>query len=230
MVPNIIHFVFGLSEDFGGKPFSFVHYMAIKSAIKVNNPSEVILHYEYEPKGLYWDMIKSEISLNQIVAPTEIHGNLLNHVAHKSDIIRLQTLYKIGGIYLDMDTICVKPIHKLRKYNFVMGTEADPPVEYTLMQKIKKVVKHQTLRPFRENVKGLCNAVILSEPGAEFIRVWLDSYSTFRSAGTDQFWSEHSVSIPYKLSKDFPSLVKVLNPFAFHYPIYDDMGLKLLFE
>lgn len=31
VVPRIVHFVFGMSPDFGGKPFSFAHYLAIQS-------------------------------------------------------------------------------------------------------------------------------------------------------------------------------------------------------
>jgi hypothetical protein len=31
-MPRIAHFIFGLSPDFGGKSFSLVHYLAIRSA------------------------------------------------------------------------------------------------------------------------------------------------------------------------------------------------------
>jgi hypothetical protein len=27
MIPNILHFVFGMAPDFGGKPFSLPHYL-----------------------------------------------------------------------------------------------------------------------------------------------------------------------------------------------------------
>ena len=229
MIPNILHFVF-LSEKIGGKQFAFSHFMAIKSAIVVNSPSDVFLHCEYEPTGEYWELVKNYITLNFIEAPTEIHGNKLIHLAHKADVIRLRALYKTGGIYLDIDTICVKSLHEFRSCNFVIGQETAPPVEYTFIQKLKKVIRHQTLRPFRENIRGLCNAVMLAEPGAKFIEIWLDAYKTFRSTGNDEFWSEHSVSVPHKLSKEYPSLVTKVSPFAFHYPIYDEMGLMLLFE
>jgi hypothetical protein len=230
MVPDIFHFIFGLSEDFGGKPFSFSHYMAIRSAIAVNNPSDVIFHYQHEPSGEYWDLIKSHITLNKLEAPTEIHGKKLLHVAHQADIIRLQALYKTGGIYLDIDTISIKPLDEFRKFNFAIGQELAQPVEYTIKQKVKKVIRHATLRPFKVNVAGLCNAVMLAEKGAGFIEHWLDSYKTFRSNGKDQFWGEHSVLVPYQLSRQYPDLVKKISPFAFHYPIHDAMGLKLLFE
>ena len=33
-VPNVIHFCFGLKADFGQRPFSFVHYLAVKTALR----------------------------------------------------------------------------------------------------------------------------------------------------------------------------------------------------
>ena len=54
MIPNIIHFIFGMAPDFGGIPFSMVNYLAIKSAIDINKPETVIFHYEFEPEGSWW--------------------------------------------------------------------------------------------------------------------------------------------------------------------------------
>jgi len=51
MIPNIIHFIYGLKEDFGGIPFSLVHYLAIKSACEVNRPEQINFYFRYEPKG-----------------------------------------------------------------------------------------------------------------------------------------------------------------------------------
>jgi glycosyl transferase-like sugar-binding protein len=230
MVPNIFHFIFFTNKQFGGKPFSFSHYMAIKSAIVVNNPTDVMFHYEDEPSGEYWDKIKGYLSLNKVQAPEAIHGNKIYYVTHQSDIIRLQALYKHGGIYMDTDTISVKPLDPFRKYPFSIGQELQLPVEYTLLQKTKKIIKHTTLRPLRTNINGLCGAVILSEPGAPFIEHWYDSYKTFRSKGTDEFFGEHPVLKPYELSKKYPELIHKISPYSFHYPLYDEFGLKLLFE
>jgi len=38
MIPNIFHFCYGFTKDFGGKPFSLVHYLALKSAYEINRP------------------------------------------------------------------------------------------------------------------------------------------------------------------------------------------------
>jgi hypothetical protein len=92
------------------------------------------------------------------------------------------------------------------------------------------MIRHATLRPFSLNISGLCNAVMFAEPGAPFIEHWLESYKTFRSNGNDNYWGEHSVLVPYWLSKDYPDLVHKISPFAFHYPTHNATGLKLLFE
>lgn len=42
-------------------------------------------------------------------------------------LISLQALYKFGGIYLDLDTICVKPFTELLTHHFVMGQELNLP-------------------------------------------------------------------------------------------------------
>jgi len=93
----------GLDPGFGGKPFSFVHYLAVISALRVNADFSARLYYHYEPSGPYWDAVQKHIELVKVPIPTEIYGNPVRHYAHKADIIRLQMLLTHGGIYLDMD-------------------------------------------------------------------------------------------------------------------------------
>ena len=77
---------------------------------------------------------------------------------------------------------------------------------------------------------GLCNAVILAEPQASFLKRWHSEYRSFRSNGHDIYWDEHSVQLPNKLSKQFPDEVTVLPPFAFFWPTFDDADLALIFD
>ena len=109
MIPNILHFVFGMAPDFGGKPFSLVHYLSVKSAVELNKPSTAYFHFQYEPAGEWWEKAKPFLTLNKIVAPDTFMGSSLYHVAHKADVVRLQVLKESGGIYLDLDTISVNP-------------------------------------------------------------------------------------------------------------------------
>jgi hypothetical protein len=152
MIPNTIHFVFGLQEGFGGKPFSFIHFLAVYTAWKVNRPERIMFHYAIEPEGEWWDKAKPYLTLNQIKAPTQIFGNTVTHYAHRADIVRLEMLKSHGGIYLDLDVVCINPFAPLLRRDFVMGIQQNT---------------------------GLCNAVILSKPNAPFLSIWLEEYRNF---------------------------------------------------
>lgn len=154
MIPNCIHFIFGLDPTFGGKPFSFVHYLAIASASIVNKPDEIVLHYAHEPDGEWWERSKSLLRLSPVRAPESVHGRSITHFAHKADVLRLEILKSEGGIYLDVDTFCVSSFAPLLVHSAVMGIEPNA---------------------------GLCNAVILAEKNAPFVNTWLEAYRDFSS-------------------------------------------------
>lgn len=191
MIPNIIHFTFGFREDFGGKPFSFIHYLAVKSAHDRNRPEAIKFYYQYEPSGEWWEKSKPYLTLIRIEPPAEVFGNKLYHFAHQSDVLRLQILIREGGIYLDLDMICLNSFEPLRKFSCVLG---------------------------RESSVGLCNAVMMAEPGAPFLKRWLETYRSFRSKGHDEFWSEHSVDRPMQLAAEHPEEIHIEDDFAFFWP------------
>ena len=205
-IPNIIHFVYGFKKQ--DKEFDLYKYLAIKSAIDINNPDKVYFHYKNEPYGKYWDLIKDKLILEYVQPPAEIYGNELLHYAHQSDVIRLQKLQKYGGIYLDIDTICVKSFHELRKYEFVLGVQSNKN---------------------NSEIYGLCNAVILSTPQNKFIIDWIDTYTTFRSKGRDEYWDEHSVLMPLKLAYNYSDKIKILSNNAFYYPLWYSIN-EILFD
>ena len=205
MIPNIFHFCYGLARDFGGKPFSLVHYLAVKSAYEVNKPEEINFYYTYEPAGEWWEKTKKLVTLKKVIPPDEIFGNKLYHVAHKADIIRLQYLKESGGIYLDLDTICRKPFQPLLDNKFVIGKQG----------------KWRNM--------GLCNAVMMSEKDSEFTGIWMEEYRSFRSKGKDKYWAEHSVSVPLKLAKKNPELLHIEPYNSFHFPLYYPLSLRNLF-
>jgi hypothetical protein len=166
-----------------------------------------------------------------ITPPKSIFGNQICHVAHQADIVRLEVLRSEGGVYLDMDTICVKPLHDFYSLDFAMGQQLEVPTYPNLFSRIDGFVKARSfasLLPRR--VHGLCNAVIFSGKHNRFADLWLDTYKTFRSTGHDEHWDEHSVRMPRTISKLNPGLITELNPYAFHYPLYDPCGLAMLFE
>lgn len=207
MIPNVIHFIFGLEKDFGTKSFSIFHFLALKSAFVVNKPDKIFLYYKYEPEGFWWDKAQEFITPVKIAVPRTIFKNKLCHYAHKADVLRLKILLKYGGIYLDIDTLCIKPFTPLLNNKCVMGEEKYLSYEY-----------------------GLCNAVILAEQNSKFIRYWLDTYKIFRSKGRDKYWAEHSVIVPLELAKFYPGLIHIEQEKSFFYPSYKVKDLELLFD
>jgi hypothetical protein len=208
MIPLTFHFIFGLQPDFGGKPFSFIHYMAVKSALAVHPGAKALFHYEHEPRGIYWEVARSHVECVRVQAPREVSGRPLEHVAHQADVLRLQILLERGGIYLDLDTITVRSFAPLLVHGCVMGRQG---------------------RQGSATDRGLCNAVILAEPKHPFLRAWLDEYRHFRSRGGDEFWDEHSVVVPGRLAASGKYPVTLLEPEAFFHPSYDNAGIGDLF-
>jgi hypothetical protein len=151
-IPRVLHYVFGMAPDFGGKPWSLVHYVCLKSAITHIRPERVFFHYEYEPAGPWWDLSRDLVTLVKMTAPRDIFGNPLTHVAHRSDVVRLQRLIEHGGIYLDADVLVHRDFDDLLGESVVLGREGDI---------------------------GIANAVILAEPNAPFLRRWLEAYRSF---------------------------------------------------
>ena len=199
-IPNIFHFVYGFKKQ--THEFELYRYLAIISAIKINKPKKAYFHYFYEPFGKYWEQIKPYLTLEKVNPPAEIYGNPLNHYAHQADVIRLQKLNQYGGIYLDIDTICLRSFHDLLEYDFVIGIQGNID---------------------NQEIYGLCNAVMLSRPNSPFILKWIDSYTTFRSTGRDIYWDEHSVLMPLKLSYQYPDEVKILENSSFYNPLWNNI-------
>jgi hypothetical protein len=202
-IPRILHYVFGLTPDFGGKPWSLVHYVCVKSAIRWIKPEAITLYYEHEPTGPWWALTRPLLTPVKIAAPDEIFGNPLQHFAHRADVVRLHKLMEQGGIYLDVDVLVQRGFDDLLDHPMVLGREGDV---------------------------GLCNAVILAEPRARFVERWLETYQLFRSTGFDVFWNEHSVKIPAWLAGRHPEDIEVLSPRAFFWPVWSPEDLSLIFE
>lgn len=229
--PNLFHFIFGLSLPKthivpgkeavftydpikSDKPFCLVHELAVRSAIEVNRPDGVIIWYDD------YNMLRdnryitrhSNIELRQIETPVSVLDPAevkppkeIKCVEHAADVLKLDIMSKYGGIYLDIDTLCVEEISHMINWNFpVMGCEG---------------------------LSGLCNAVIISPPMSEFIERWkLQHYDSFNSDG----WGEASVNLPYTLAKEAinhnTNICAMLSQHSFFWPDWSDHGLSLLFD
>lgn len=147
MIPNIIHFVY-----VGGRAFSFIHFLAIYTAARVNQPQRILFHHSALPSGPWWERARPLLQLHPVPAVHAVFGQPVTFPAHQADVIRLAALRRYGGIYLDLDVICLRPFGPLRRKRCVMGVEAGT---------------------------GLCNAVILAAPQAAFLQRWWNAYRDF---------------------------------------------------
>lgn len=197
MIPNIAHFNYGLIEQ--KEDFLFVYYIAVLSCKVINNPDKIYFYYHYEPKGHWWEKTKELCELVFVPIPTHIGAKELKKTAHKSDILRIMKLNEIGGVYLDIDTICVKSYSHLLTNKFVIANE------------ITESGKNM----------GLCNAIIMSEPGSSFIINWINNYETFFE--TDG-WQEASTFLPAEIAK-YDKSVTILKPENFLLPSWEQTDM-----
>lgn len=204
-IPKVLHFCFGFSPLFGHKPWSLVHHVSVASAIQHIRPDEAFMYYEHRPTGPWWDLSCKLFTLVRIDAPRTVFGNKVAHPAHRADVVRLNRLFEVGGIYLDADVFVHRSFDALLDNPAVLGQQGE------------------------NGSYGLANAIILSEPGSEFIDRWYDSYRTFRSRGRDEYWDEHSVKIPALLAARHPDLITILPHRAFFWPRWHTDHLKMIF-
>lgn len=189
---NICHFVFGLKKQ--SEEFLFIYYIAVYSAYLINNPDTIYFYYHYEPYGTWYDTLKliPNLKLVKIDIPTHIGNKEIKKTAHKADWVRINMLYNKGGVYLDIDTICVKPWKHLFNEDVVLGKEVP---------------------------NGICNAIMFTKPKSDFFKFWLDKYERhFNPNG----WREASIVLPEKLSKEYPNLVTLKEPDVFFLPNYNE--------
>jgi hypothetical protein len=206
VIPKQFHFIFGLTPDYGGKPFSFVHWAAIRSALAVNPEWKAFVWTAYEPQGRYWEAIKPHVEVRPLNPPDEVYGNPIPHVAHKCDWLRLVVLKNMGGVYLDCDTISVKPVESVISDPVTMVTEyADG------------------------HLIGLCNAFIAAEPNADFIVQWMEKFRGFRSTGHDEFWNESPVKWPHEVWKSGAESTALMSDY-FMQPDWTPQGIRAMFE
>ncbi|XP_078614737.1 uncharacterized protein LOC144883892 isoform X2 [Branchiostoma floridae x Branchiostoma japonicum] len=149
VVPNIFHYVWFSCHD-----FRFHHLLSVKSMYLRAKADRIIIWTDCTPSGHNWDEAVRDIpvlEVRQRGQPSDIWGNVINNVPHRSDITRMEVLKEYGGVYVDWDVFAMKPFHPLRRFDFVLGNE----------------------------IAGLNNGLILSKKDAPFLKVWWENYKHF---------------------------------------------------
>jgi len=210
--PQLVHFIFGLSDDPLQRHFSYAHYLAVRAAHVHLQPATLLLHHAHLPTGEWWDAAVGMLTLRRVALPRSVFGRPLAHAAHRADVLRLQLLIRHGGIYLDLDVIALRPFAPLlpllqHEASFLLGREGHPD---------------------HGGFHGLCNAVLIARPNASFGHRWLRQYATFGSSSVGDQWSGLSVQFPVQLAAAHPREVVLLPHTAFFWPDWDEAPLKAL--
>lgn len=122
MIPNRLIFIW-----FGQK-FPWENVIAMRSAINTNSPEEVLLLHQglsEETPGLEeflslsnFKLIEADSSWFQGLPDQGVAWELFQELtspASKANLLRLAALWKIGGVYLDTDTITIRDLKPLRE-------------------------------------------------------------------------------------------------------------------
>jgi hypothetical protein len=88
---------------------------------------------------------------------------------------------------------------------------------------LSPLLNHQMVMG-REPESGLGSGVILAQKNSEFLGIWYERYRDYD--GTR--WNYHSVQLPWELALRYPSLIYIVDQYAFYYPKYNDPSSALL--
>jgi hypothetical protein len=214
-IPNIFHLVYGLAKQ--TEPFHLLHYLCIESLRRVNQPQAIYFHCHHLPFGPYWELSREQVRLRRVEPAPLVRRRRYGcrhracwpyAYAHHADFIRLAVLLSEGGVYADLDTIFVRPLPaRLFEQSFVLGREDD------LRQEAG-----------REVLPSLCNAFIMAEPGAPFLRLWSEAMA----GSFDGSWSEHSTLLPQRLASLHPELIHIEPSRSFYPFMWSRDGLRRL--
>ncbi|WP_326533955.1 glycosyltransferase [Pseudorhodoferax sp.] len=197
MIPRTFHFVFGLKPQ--TEPFHLMHYLCLASCLAVERPQAVVMHYDHEPWGEWWDRIRPALQLRKAARSRLVdefvyadRGMDRYRYAHAADFVRLQALIEQGGVYADIDTLFLQPLPQSlwARGVCVLGEERSP----------------------RPGEASYCNAWIAAPPGDRFCRAWLDEMAT----SFDGSWSGHSTLLPGRLAQRLPGALHVEPESAFY--------------
>lgn len=204
-VPQLFHFIYGFHSS-GDIPY--FGYIAMRSALAFNPGWSAYYYCMHTPEGPNWDRIKDNVTLVTLDDFDYFMGAKFYHYAHKADVIRMIVMNRVGGVYLDLDTITKRSFEDLRDAPFCMGVQAAGSA----------------------SASGLCNAVMVGQPGSDFSTEWLAHYDYFRSRGRDDLWDYHSVKLPGILMSRKPESIRVLDYRAFFYPLWMTIEQQLFTE
>ncbi|XP_045176446.2 uncharacterized protein LOC123536984 [Mercenaria mercenaria] len=177
-VPNVVHYVW-----FNKKELSFFEFVSFMSTLRFVRPCAIFIHGNMLPSGNYWNFIVNMypniVHVVRMVKAT-LFGNKVHYVEHNGDIWRIKALQRFGGIYMDTDTLLVKPIEPLRKYPCTLSRQT----------------KNRTVS----------SAFIMSERNATFIREWYELYIIYY---VNDSYTYNAMMYPSYLANGKPEIIHI---------------------
>lgn len=156
LIPQILHQIW-----LGQKPPSDI-LLACRERVLALHPDWN--SYFWTSESIYNDPMFSQFELNKNIR------NLMNRYDVRADILRYAVLAKYGGVYLDMDIYCIRPLNCLLQRNFLYG-------------------EHGTIaNPEPTSGTGRkANGVLGSQPGSKIMFSLLQQFSVLRKIGIHAF-------------------------------------------
>ncbi|CAG9464775.1 unnamed protein product [Pedinophyceae sp. YPF-701] len=159
-VPDLVHMVWGLGPSWRHEGLGRPAYYAVHGAQRAVGVERVVLHRTHPIADTHvLAQLQSEGALGSCVWTDfdTIMGRNISMYSHKSDVIRILTLFWAGGVYVDTDLVLFRSLADLQRYAFVAG--------------------EQTLDGERSH--GIATCVLLSEPQSVWVGDWVLSYHDF---------------------------------------------------
>lgn len=188
-IPKLFHFIYIA----GNHPFAMAHYTAIKSCLVVQKAEEIHVWHGPEPEHLkknkWWRRAKRIAKFHEVSIPAYINFNAVWWKQHQADYMRINILYKYGGVYMDLDVLSYRPLD---------GSEIAPQFENENITDIN--LFNQEIVMCRESDTKICNCVIMARKEHPFIKEWIHRYNTQYT----QNWTLLSVETPAKIHRQHP--------------------------
>ncbi|KAF2251775.1 glycosyltransferase family 32 protein [Trematosphaeria pertusa] len=130
-IPNIVHYVYLKKDEHSVLHFTFQDFLSVYASIIYFNPTSILIHTDHNESsighaatfGSKWTRkiladFPKVVSTNYAEAPTHANGNAISKIEHKSDFVRIEEVYRTGGVYLDWDVLPLRDVKYLRESGF----------------------------------------------------------------------------------------------------------------
>lgn len=180
MIPKIFHMI-----CISPMVLEFRHFLSVISIYHYVKPEIIYLYADIEQSdNKYWNILKNYVKVIIITPPKFWRGKEIKHPQYQADIIRLEKLLEMGGIYIDIDNYIINSIDHLLDNDLVMTV----------------VTKDDINNINWNDVDSMSNSIIFAKPNNLFLKTWYDQMHNFMY---DKYpWSYHAVCLPRDIMKN----------------------------